>query len=173
MKNLSIAAAALMALTPMTADAATFVLHAGTHDAFNGEEIAYDALLTTDDAVSTNDGDYYEITGATGTATYSGLTATIAGVFGNFTLNAGNLVSMNGNFMLDGYFGFGSIQKGDLFNFIAVSEVGGPLETLTITPQVDSAVPEPATWAFLMLGFGGIGVALRRRPAVRARVRFA
>ena len=36
-----------------------------------------------------------------------------------------------------------------------VGDLGG---TVTI-----SAVPEPATWAFMLLGFGGMGVAMRRR----------
>ena len=36
-----------------------------------------------------------------------------------------------------------------------------------------SPVPEPATWAMMMLGFGALGTALRRRPASKARVRFA
>ena len=36
-----------------------------------------------------------------------------------------------------------------------------------------TAVPEPATWALMMLGFGGIGYAMRRRPTVSARIRFA
>jgi hypothetical protein len=31
--------------------------------------------------------------------------------------------------------------------------------------QVDSAVPEPSTWALMLLGFGGVGVSLRRRRA--------
>ena len=31
----------------------------------------------------------------------------------------------------------------------------------------DGAVPEPATWALMLLGFGGIGVAIRRRVPVR------
>ena len=36
------------------------------------------------------------------------------------------------------------------------------------------AVPEPATWAMMILGFGAIGGALRRRkPAVQTRVAFA
>jgi len=30
-----------------------------------------------------------------------------------------------------------------------------------------AAVPEPATWALMLVGFGLVGVALRRRPAVR------
>ena len=35
------------------------------------------------------------------------------------------------------------------------------------------AVPEPATWAMMMLGFGGMGYTLRRRSAKVARIRFA
>ncbi|QHL90556.1 PEPxxWA-CTERM sorting domain-containing protein [Sphingomonas changnyeongensis] len=30
-------------------------------------------------------------------------------------------------------------------------------------------IPEPQTWALMLLGFGGVGAALRRRPAVRLR----
>jgi hypothetical protein len=36
-----------------------------------------------------------------------------------------------------------------------------------------SAVPEPATWALMMVGFGGMGYAMRRKPKVGTRVRFA
>ena len=30
--------------------------------------------------------------------------------------------------------------------------------------EISSAVPEPSTWAMMLLGFGGIGAAIRRRP---------
>lgn len=33
--------------------------------------------------------------------------------------------------------------------------------------QFKSAVPEPATWALMILGFGVVGYAMRRRPSVR------
>ncbi len=36
-----------------------------------------------------------------------------------------------------------------------------------------TGVPEPATWALMILGFGAIGGAMRRRPSVAAKVRFA
>ncbi len=34
-------------------------------------------------------------------------------------------------------------------------------------------VPEPATWALMILGFGGVGGAMRRRGSVRTTVNFA
>ena len=37
--------------------------------------------------------------------------------------------------------------------------------------EVAAAVPEPATWAIMLLGFGMIGSALRRRR-VTAKVRY-
>ena len=43
-----------------------------------------------------------------------------------------------------------------------------------VTFSVASAyVPEPATWALMILGFGAIGGAMRRRQSVPAKVRFA
>jgi hypothetical protein len=35
--------------------------------------------------------------------------------------------------------------------------------TQIISGQIQAAVPEPGTWAMMLLGFGGMGVALRRR----------
>ena len=35
--------------------------------------------------------------------------------------------------------------------------------TLNDNVSIDPAVPEPATWAMMLLGFGGIGLAMRRR----------
>jgi hypothetical protein len=40
------------------------------------------------------------------------------------------------------------------------------------TAQV-AAVPEPATWALMLLGFGAIGFGMRRRKKPEVRVRFA
>jgi hypothetical protein len=48
--------------------------------------------------------------------------------------------------------------------------IGGTLRPGDIVP---GGVPEPATWAMMLMGFGAIGGALRRREKVAARVRFA
>jgi hypothetical protein len=38
---------------------------------------------------------------------------------------------------------------------------------------VGAPVPEPATWALMIAGFGAVGAAMRRRAKVKATVRFA
>jgi hypothetical protein len=45
---------------------------------------------------------------------------------------------------------------------------GGFYETLTITYTYSTAVPEPASWALMLGGFGAIGTAMRRRRPVVA-----
>jgi PEP-CTERM motif-containing protein len=46
------------------------------------------------------------------------------------------------------------------------TDVGGSFTgNITIRP----AVPEPGTWALMILGFGGIGLAMRRRRTLRAQ----
>lgn len=39
--------------------------------------------------------------------------------------------------------------------------------------SVTAAVPEPATWAMMVLGFGGMSFAMRRKARVSTRIRFA
>ncbi len=44
---------------------------------------------------------------------------------------------------------------------------------LTATPSAAAAVPEPATWAMMLIGFGVVGGTMRRRTSHQARVTFA
>ena len=44
-----------------------------------------------------------------------------------------------------------------------LASVNGPISSLGSTFRPSSAVPEPATWALMILGFGVIGLTLRRR----------
>jgi hypothetical protein len=39
----------------------------------------------------------------------------------------------------------------------------GALQNVRVQTSVAAAVPEPGTWALMLLGFGGVGVTLRRR----------
>lgn len=46
---------------------------------------------------------------------------------------------------------------------------GNGLVTIDLLPAAVGSVPEPATWSMMILGFGAIGVAMRRRKlTVRA-----
>lgn len=42
---------------------------------------------------------------------------------------------------------------------------GNPLEVDNVV--FSSAVPEPATWAMMLMGFGAVGYSMRRRNAAR------
>ncbi|MFD1788149.1 cistern family PEP-CTERM protein [Sphingomonas floccifaciens] len=54
-------------------------------------------------------------------------------------------------------------------NFAARWQAAGANNNLSLsaTGTITSAVPEPATWAMMMLGFGVVGYGMRRRTAVR------
>ena len=55
----------------------------------------------------------------------------------------------------------GALPTGVTFNFDAPGFLGG-------YGSANGGVPEPATWAMLLLGFGGLGAVLRRRRAEAA-----
>lgn len=65
------------------------------------------------------------------------------------------------------YDGFDSSPATFLF-----SAQGGTATSFSAT-VLTSAVPEAATWSMMILGFGVVGFASRRRGAMQARVRFA
>lgn len=45
--------------------------------------------------------------------------------------------------------------------------------TAVFTPSIAAAAPEPATWGMMILGFGIVGFAMRRRQKVDVRVSYA
>lgn len=47
------------------------------------------------------------------------------------------------------------------------------VDDVRFATKATGAVPEPGTWAMLMLGFGMTGFALRRRASIATRIRFA
>ena len=58
-----------------------------------------------------------------------------------------------------------------LYSVTAANGVNPGLSELSFEGDLVAAVPEPATWALMILGFGIVGSALRRRR--RAQVRFS
>ncbi len=59
---------------------------------------------------------------------------------------------------------------------LAVSGLAGGDRSLDVFAKVGQgvpAVPEPATWAFMILGFGGIGGAMRRQRKTTMKVSYA
>lgn len=76
------------------------------------------------------------------------------------------------SFLIDNMRGFQSlnINRVGLTSFTFT----GPLQidNVTFDAPVAGAVPEPATWAMMLVGFGGIGFAMRRRSRVRTAVSY-
>ncbi|MDJ0278961.1 PEPxxWA-CTERM sorting domain-containing protein [Sphingomonas sp. 2R-10] len=56
--------------------------------------------------------------------------------------------------------------------FTLASDIDQSPVTITVSQSV-AAVPEPATWAMMIIGFGAVGIGMRRRAAIRTEVRFA
>jgi hypothetical protein len=51
-------------------------------------------------------------------------------------------------------------------------DIGGKIYNLTITTDV-VAIPEPASWALMIAGFGAVGLVTRRRPTISMAYRIA
>ena len=104
-----------------------------------------------------------------------------AGTDGQNTIN--NSVSTDGNDVINslnfsdpvsynlkfGDYGYGAFQFGHLFDSDPVNDAIGDLKTLSVKVESVGAVPEPATWALLLMGFAMVGATLRirrREPAL-------
>ena len=129
---------------------ATFTLDDSIPDRFNtsaliGNQIFFDAVAGT-------------FGGAPGTANISFGTNLIS----PFQIQSANFApaQFGGPTLFSGAPGNPTFNLGT-FNLFSIANGNS---TLTISRAVTvAAVPEPATWAMMLLGFGGIGVAMRRR----------
>jgi len=135
----------------MTAGSGTFTIGGHTYivqNGYHGEEFQSDYIRSPSGVTmelcsvgSCYAGDYFEL----------GSTAPIdPNLDSSLTLTAGQIVGGIGNVVLSGPNG------GELYGNYSVN-------SLTIT-----AVPEPATWAMAIIGFGGVGAAMRRRRGKRS-----
>lgn len=93
---------------------------------------------------------------------YEATDLTMSGIGINGSILAPNTNVKFDNGQLNGILIAGNFQgTGELHN------TGYAGDLLTPTNPVVPGVPEPATWAMLLLGFGVIGAAMRKRPAKR------
>ena len=74
--------------------------------------------------------------------------------------NGENFLGLRATFEGQNYFGF-AYTSGFTLNSIGFQTA--PQTTITATTDISAAVPEPATWAMMLLGFFAVGGAMRRR----------
>jgi hypothetical protein len=110
----------------------------------------------TIDFSNTVAGNYFaSLTTADPSVFFTSLTVTPITGTGSFSYSGGPTHSIT---LLPGSLGIGSYA----LNFGGTTtDAGGEAGTLSFF----SAVPEPSTWALMLLGFGGIGFAMRRQRA--------
>lgn len=93
--------------------------------------------------------------------------------------NAGTGNQAGTFFQLPGSLVNGALIDGGGNSLVANSNVGIAgryvfnVRNGNVTPPPQSGVPEPTTWAMMMLGFGALGATLRRTRRQNARIRFA
>ena len=187
-----LAAAASLALAGAATDAraAQFVV---SYQAISGGPAAADFTLTVADAVNAAGG--YDVTGITGDVDGDAITGLIANPnqpFASYSAD-GMFIFDNVLFPTEPRFSnpglFFSAASGNEYNLFSDAphvyelyraqphvayldhSVGdltaGRIEAPTQF-DVGGAVPEPAAWALMILGFGAIGATLRRRRALAA-----
>lgn len=99
--------------------------------------------------------------------------AQVTGQYVGSVFTGGTTSTVGGfNYSLTG-FGWDRSPSDNVSAFRSVSG-GDPADyTGQFAYSVTAAVPEPATWAMMLIGFGGIGFGMRRRAKVRTTVAYA
>ena len=86
--------------------------------------------------------------------------------------NGGSIVGTYSLAVASGVGAYFGVTGSDAFNRVTVAQSGG-FAVLDNVSFNGSAVPEPATWMLMLLGFGGIGYAMRFRKKTNATGAFA
>ncbi len=168
MKKIALGMATALAMFASPAYAAVYNFNFSGTGLFFGEALVGSGTLTTNgvsQVSSLNGYTYQTITGITGTFNGSQITG-LANVTGS-----NNLFYLTGPFFVDGNgLGF-STAAGSAVNLFVTTDTryrlnAGGLSTGFVTASATAAtaaVPEPATWAMMIGGFGAVGGAMRYR----------
>ncbi|MET3712165.1 hypothetical protein ABIC65_002877 [Sphingomonas trueperi] len=117
-------------------------------------------------------GNYFVLAGVTGTINNVSTTFDLGFGSPSYFFNFGLINNVIGTgFVSTGTSLFTGPESAPTFKlgtFSLTPNTPDPDYTLTIT-----AVPEPASWAMLLAGFGALGMMVRRRRDVTVRVRFS
>ena len=76
--------------------------------------------------------------------------------------NGDNFIGLRATSGTDVFFGY-AFTTNNILNGVVFNNVAG--QAITASVNLPAAVPEPATWAMMLLGFGAIGFAMRRRKS--------
>lgn len=183
MKVKFLVAAAALAMAAQPAMAARFSFDFSTL-ASNGDLMSGSGILDTEDYGQ----GYYRVTGGSGTFSMweQDGPRTLSSVTGGYGVQTGEpqpaLLYRSSFGWMTSWIEFNTVGEQDqTFSFVegvdgryafSVTEVGANNVALNIR-RLDSAVPEPATWALMLVGFGAVGAAMRRNRRVGATVSFA
>ncbi|QQV76957.1 PEP-CTERM sorting domain-containing protein [Sphingomonas aliaeris] len=157
--------AAPLALVSTSADAATYRFDlSGAFDA--SFTIDSDLLAPPVDSGS----DYFLVTNIGGT--FGGMADVASSIqFSTLAGNGGLTLELSGGDFL-GFFGsqlftgMTSMPSFTLGQYTLTADIDGAPALLDISEITASAVPEPASWAMMIAGMGGIGFTMRRRKPV-------
>ena len=171
MRRFAIPLAAIAAMTVSApANAAQYVFSFTTSQALIGPTVSGSGTFTTSDtAMMVGSQTAFQILSVSGQ---------VNGVaINNATGNYGNYFTTGPSF-LDGTGSTFSLVNGGRVTFFNQSSNGlyrvntfspGSSNFVNATSSLVAPVPEPATWAMMLFGFGAIGFAMRRRPSLTLR----
>ena len=187
MKNLNLGAATALALAATTtpASAADFMFDFTTSTNLFGPAVSGSGVFTTSDTPMTVGGNTaFSILSVTGMVNGSAITALLGGGFGAggtygnyFTTGDGFLDGSGTRFFtasgLDVRFFLQSSGTPRQYRVNTFGTRGSSNFVTATSSPVAAAVPEPAIWAMLMLGFGLMGFTMRHRRNVNVKVSYA
>lgn len=163
-RSISAVAVAAMTLT-IPAHAAHYMFSFATNQPLFGGPVAGEGIFTTSDTPMTVLGQTaFQITAVSGMVNGSAIVAP-PGSYGNYFTTGGSFLDGSGTrfFTAAGndirFFFQDSVGRYRVNSF---SPGSSSFVTATSSPVVAAGVPEPATWAMLILGFGLVGASLRR-----------